>query len=124
MPDVTAVPSKAAWATPVTSRTLVSGAITVQPTPSKAAWATPAARVVLQLGRPSVAQAKTLSAGMTLRTAPLPSLAAWRTPQGSLTVAGQGRILRSLTEALARIAAGLPVAYTTILPDEYTGRLP
>ena len=143
MPDVTAVPSKAAWATPaasivlqlgrpavavwgtpVTVRTLVSGTITAIPAPGKAAWATPQARVTIRL-YPAIMQIKTPAGGLSTRTAPSPSLAAWRTLQGSLTtVAGQGRVLPSLTETLARIAAGLPVADQTILPSEYRGRLP
>ena len=34
-----------------------------------------------------------------------------------------GRLIPSLTEQLARIAANLPVTNVTILPDVYQGRL-
>ena len=126
MAEISAIPSVAAWKTPA-----AGPRVTIVARPSRATWITLAATFTIRAGAvartavPSRAGWTTPAGKTQLRVTSRPATATWTTLVATLTMQTHGRIITTLTEALAQVAAGLPLtdAQRLALPDEYRERI-
>ena len=114
----------AAWK-PATLIPLLVGGTIFDTTHPAAQWHTNVARVQVTTRQHPAAQWHVLAPSVAERVTGRPSTAQWHTMAATVTVPRTGRQIPLLTEALARIAAGLPLtdAQRNVLPPEYANEV-